>query len=142
MDREKIIKGLEFIVTQPTGCSCAGCPMREECDLEAEKGAEKILLPCEECVKNALALLKEQETDIGNLNETVKNLLNAYTEIKAIYGDSVRVVGELVRCRDCKHWLSPGIGYKNADLGWCMGRGHGLQKSDFFCADGERKEGR
>ena len=48
-------------------------------------------------------------------------------------------VGELVRCKDCKHWISPGIGYKNADLGQCMGRGHGLQKSDWFCADGERK---
>lgn len=46
---------------------------------------------------------------------------------------------KLVRCKDCKHWMSPGIGYKNADLGQCMGRGHELQKSDWFCADGERK---
>ena len=46
---------------------------------------------------------------------------------------------ELIRCKDCKHWISPGIGYKNADLGWCIRRGHGLQKSDWFCADGEAK---
>ena len=46
---------------------------------------------------------------------------------------------ELVRCKGCKHWMPPSIGYKNADLGTCYGMGHGPQKSDWFCADGERK---
>lgn len=46
---------------------------------------------------------------------------------------------ELIRCKDCKHWMSPGIGYKNADLGQCLGRGHGLKKADWYCADGERR---
>ena len=55
------------------------------------------------------------------------------------FRDTFKNLTVVVRCRDCKHWLSPGIGYKNADLGRCMGRGHGLQKSEFFCADGERR---
>ena len=46
---------------------------------------------------------------------------------------------KLVRCRDCKHWMPPGTGYENAVLGQCLGRDHGLKKSDWFCADGERR---
>ena len=45
---------------------------------------------------------------------------------------------ELIRCRDCKHWMPPGTGYENAVLGQCLGRDHGLKKSDWFCADGEK----
>lgn len=46
---------------------------------------------------------------------------------------------ELVRCKDCKHWMPPGTGYENAVLGECLGRGHGLKKSDWFCADGVKQ---
>lgn len=44
---------------------------------------------------------------------------------------------ELVRCKDCKHG-DPVCGGKlyTCDLLW-----DGLQKPDFFCGDGQRKDG-
>lgn len=46
---------------------------------------------------------------------------------------------EIIRCKDCKRWTSPSFGYKNAQVGDC--RILGATHADWFCADGERKEG-
>ena len=83
--------------------------------------------------KAVLALLKDQEADIKNLNETIANLLQRITEMKMIYGDC-EYVGELVRCKDC-------------DNKECCGRAGDVvcgidgtpHRPDWFCADGERK---
>ena len=67
--------------------------------------------------KAALELLKEQQGKILMMN--------------MVYGSDCKVVGELVRCKDCKH-------YKDGKCFYTMRR-HGL-KDDWFCADGERKD--
>ena len=115
MDREKVIEGLKKVWDAFNS-------------MEHELYADYVF--------DALAMLKEQETDIGNLNETVKNLLNKYTEIKAIYGDSVRVVGELVRCKDCKYWTKAlggqCIRLTVNEIAHCT-------SPNWFCADGRRE---
>ena len=49
---------------------------------------------------------------------------------------------EIVRCKDCKHGQ-----YEEWDNGECVDKtvccdGYGIHKPDWFCADGERQEGR
>lgn len=44
------------------------------------------------------------------------------------------IVGEVIRCRDCKYWEYDAI-FRD---GWCRGKHQG--NPDWFCADGERKE--
>lgn len=122
-DIEKVVTGLEKCIADEY---CDDCPYTDDCfEIDEKPYGEQLM-------RDALELLKEQETDIGNLNETVKNLLNAYTEIKAIYMDSVRVVGELVRCKDCKHWKE-GVCFYSVIPSPCPNK-------DWFCADGERRE--
>ena len=58
--------------------------------------------------------------------------------VKMRYGMEIGYGQELVRCRDCKH--------RDPEDGKCDS-GHGIQwqlsrPDDWFCADGERKEGR
>ena len=45
--------------------------------------------------------------------------------------------GELVRCKDCK-WYHQAF----ANEGRCVNHDNVFHKPDWFCADGERKEGR
>lgn len=63
--------------------------------------------------KEALNLLKEQEIQI--------------TTMRMIYGSDAKVVGELVRCKDCGDCREDG---------YCE-RWHISVKPDFFCADGD-----
>ena len=41
--------------------------------------------------------------------------------------------GELIRCKDCKHY--------DSDTQSCLDGLDGIFQPDWFCADGERKEG-
>ena len=67
-DREKVIKGL-------TACRKTIC---EGCHYNAS-GEENVNPICfiNEMISDAIELLKEQGIEIGNLTETVKNLLIA-----------------------------------------------------------------
>ena len=47
-------------------------------------------------------------------------------------------VGELVRCKDCKWWHESETNNGFGDCG--QANGITLKSSDWFCADGERKE--
>ena len=112
LDREKVKAELDEIVEQCRGMDYIGfSTITEHC-------------------QNILALLKEQETDIKNLNETIMNLLQKITEMKMIYGDC-EYVGELVRCKDCKK--------RGSWECWQYFFGRIKIPDDWFCADGERK---
>lgn len=52
-------------------------------------------------------------------------------------GDETKaeVVGEIVRCKDCKLWHYDDL----FNEGWCVGR---MREPDYFCADGKRKDGK
>ena len=100
MDREKVIKEWEAVLSRD--------PLDAPWDL----------------IDDTLALLKEQEAKIEQLNRFV----NGFSR------DAMPVV----RCKDCKH--------RDPEDRKCDS-GHGIQwqlprQDDWFCADGERKEGR
>ena len=48
--------------------------------------------------------------------------------------------GELVRCRDCKHFYI-NVDFNDAIYNECKLNHAEGQDDDFYCADGERKEG-
>lgn len=45
--------------------------------------------------------------------------------------------GELIRCKDCKHYSLPQIGYERGEC--LIKAGYFPVKPDWFCADGERR---
>ena len=47
------------------------------------------------------------------------------------------IKGELVRCGECKHWDKKGM----TRFGVCRLWHDGYLKADFYCGDGERKDG-
>ena len=62
-----------------------------------------------------------------------------YIVLETGYPGAVKqeVVGELVRCKDCKHNRKDDI-FRTR---WCQKPGHGKEvKDEFFCANGERKD--
>ena len=103
-DIGKILKALEICDDESF---CSGCPYYEE-------GSD-----CK-CFTDARELITAQRDKIALLTAAI--------------GDHGTVVGELVRCRDCKHYYK---GHCQADdtIYWC-------REPDWFCADGERQEGR
>ena len=120
-DREKVIKGLSICNCLTDICYEHDCPyyngMKEICGEIEDVGYSS-----DDCMKklhnDALAMLKEQET--ANLYKCP----NCGTWVSA---------ENVVRCKDCKN-------YKDGKCFYTMRR-HGLE-DDWFCADGERKEGR
>jgi hypothetical protein len=103
---------------------------------------DEIMPNCALLVRDALELLKEQKETIDNLNETVRNLLQHIEDI----GQYMTPIGlvedvkafvesrpQIVRCKDCKHW--------EQSNGHCPFNSI-FTNDDWFCADGERKEGR
>ena len=71
-------------------------------------------------IDDTLALLKEQESIIKTLKSDLQETL-----------DIVANRGNVVRCKDCKHWEQLN--------GHCPFNSI-FTNADWFCADGERKE--
>ena len=57
-------------------------------------------------------------------------------EVIAILLGAVRIV----RCKNCIHYEMFNEGEGDAGCGWCM-KNNFCSADDFFCADGERREG-
>jgi len=113
MDREKVIRGLEI-------CSdCGFCETIKKYDLRCPyrnndgKGCDRSQL-----LIDALALLKEQKSDIEKLN----GFINGFSKDAIVP----------VRCKDCKYY-----DYHNGCMSW-----HDVnsKNDNWYCADGERKE--
>ena len=47
--------------------------------------------------------------------------------LEICYDTQYKIIGEIIRCKDCKHWR-----------GHCLRGNDG--KPDWYCADGERKD--
>jgi len=92
-------------------------------------------------------LMKEQEhkdkmfhaleEDWKRLKELLKEQNKQIAMMKMIYGDQGNIVGELVRCKDCKHWDKECTEECDNIDSICFHNGR--CKPDWFCADGERK---
>ena len=81
---------------------------------------DELMPGCAELVRDALALLKEQKSDIEKLN----GFINGFSKNAIVP----------VRCKDCKYY-----DYHNGCMSW-----HDVnsKNDNWYCADGERKEGR
>ncbi len=71
---------------------------------------------------NAMNLLKEQGENIATM--------------RMVYGSDVNVVGEIVRCKDCKYWNNEVEQAKTTV--WLPCREMSTFKN-WYCADGERR---
>ena len=136
-DKEKVLKGLECC-SDRIGKRCRSvCPYHERNYCESELAAD------------ALELLKEQEAAYQGAKELLRqktvlfeDAIRRLKEYEMIYGGDVKVVGEIVRCKDCKYaHLTHDGDCKYCDKitdddGIPIERYH---PGDWFCADGERK---
>ena len=106
MDREKVIKGLENTEIMLKQAVDRGGEM-------AVMGAFK----CYNHVSDALALLKEQKSDVEKLN----GFINGFSKDAIVP----------VRCKDCKYY-----DYHNGCMSW-----HDVnsKNDNWYCADGERR---
>lgn len=93
----------------------------EMCYTYSNIDGENTIVP-QELVLKIVAMLKKQGEQLAMM--------------RMIYGTDAKVVGEIVRCKDCK-WYS--------EKGFCKhpnGGAGNIRPADWFCADGKRKEGR
>ena len=116
--REKVIKGLK-------SCSEVDCT---ECQYGKEGHGHSDCI--ERLCADTLALVKEREQAMKEKDGTISNLIAQIKEISQCYE-------RVVRCKDCKHY----DGDENSSLGTCLENGV-CSTQEWFCADGERKEGR
>lgn len=49
-----------------------------------------------------------------------------------------KIVGKLIRCKDCKHWEKTWTNDWAKDYHYCL-MVDGVRKVDFYCADAERR---
>lgn len=115
IDREKVIKGLE----------------EAEIMLEqaADRGGEMAVMRAFKCynhVFDALVLLKKQEKQIKNRDESLEKALEEIKWLRGMMKDQETII----RCKDCK---------KRNQHHECE---YGYHSDDWFCADGKRNEGR
>jgi len=78
-------------------------------------------------VYETIELLKEQKNEISRIS-------NEYLKLVKVASKQPQIV----RCKDCKHAVA-----QDCEQVWCSFVDDGLShEPDWFCADGERKEGR
>jgi len=128
-DREKVIKGLECLSSAEV-CNGSDCPYYDfDC-------TQKI-------AQDALELLKEQEWQIKNRDESIEK---AQEEIKWLRGMLKEQVQEqIVHCKDCKYGLYTGTEYycdKHSGHENRFGEDQYYKEwhnGNWNCADGERR---
>ena len=130
-DRKKVIKGLEYCITH---YNCRDnrkpdCPYLDLCEPIKDATGNTLM-------RDALVLLKEQEQAMKEKDGTISNLIVQIKEISQCYE-------RVVRCKDCKHGKQLFQDYVLCQISeenesGCLAS----HKPDWFCADGERKEGR
>ncbi len=98
--------------------------------------------PCQHrmAVNRALKDLEKTNKELEKVRAYNEVLLAVAEEQRMIYGDQGRIIGELVRCKDCKHGQ-----YEEWDNGEFVDKTvycdeYGIQKPEWFCADGRRKD--
>ena len=120
-DREKVIKGLSCIKGDLVFCvDCAYSDGNGDCTFSCKA--------C--CADDAIALLKEQEARIEQLNRFV----NGFS----------REAVPVVRCKDCINCVKEPNGELYCDILAVGYEPLGSKKvnGDWFCADGKRKKDR
>ena len=124
MDREKVIYDIERCI----------CHVPDACRDCSHYGHGEVIGCMEELLKDALKLLKEQEKELLEFIGAVAKLTAENEMLKMIYGNPGEIVGELVRCKDCKYYDSFSQECRNGI--------DGIMTPNFYCGNAERKEGR
>ena len=116
MDRETVIKGLEWILEDDR--FGFGVNWYVDCvpQCEEEQAGYNIT--------RAIELLKEQQKQIEQMN-----FIYGF-----VYGGQVKEIKELVRCKDCKQ---SGIDSTSYPHYWCSAHAE-YHDGAWFCADGEK----
>lgn len=139
-DMEKVIKALACCVFPVSkgfpyqshiadkGCEAVECPYRDDCD--------QMLL-------DALELLKEQEWQIKNRDESIEKALEEIKWLRGMLKEQVQE--QIVHCKDCKYGLYTGTEYhcdKHSGHEKRLGEDQYYKEwhnGNWFCADGERR---
>ena len=117
IDSEKVIKDLDECLRS----SCRGFRPRLSCPYNDDEW---------DIMRDAFAMLKEQEQAMKEKDGTISNLIAQIKEISQCYE-------RVVRCKDCDNRECDG----RAGTIVCGITGESHDRL-WFCADGERKEGR
>lgn len=95
--------------------------------------------PYEICKGREFRSIKEPEYCMGQMVEDTINLLKEQAEqiamMKMVYGSDAKVIGQIIRCKDCKHRFITG---ENVRYAVCELNHNRLMPDDWFCADWER----
>ena len=138
-DNEKVIKGLEHCIRESEHIDdnpCDGCPYF----VSDQYGCERTQME-----KDALALLKEECHNCklecllqkyDQLKEKYDKLLKEQKTQKFFVDESGKItpLPVVIRCKDCKKYNTDECEIDKLEYSPAYG--------DWFCADGERKEGR
>ena len=127
VDIEKVIRDTE---------RCINDGLCYECELDKYFFCRKQLL------KQALEAMEVQQNALRKAAEYQSELQAQIIFMKSVYGDPGEVVGEIVRCKDCKyaHMTYDGD-CKYCDM-FTDDDGNPIERyrsGDWFCADGERR---
>lgn len=132
-DREKVIKALQSCSVQ-NDVGCQQCPYFESRKAYGHEWCTT------EMAQDALELLKEQEAAYQGAEELLRqkteffeDAIRRLKEYEMIYGGDVKVVGEIVRCKDCCFNAS------TPHNPFCSQFNVPTNNPDFYCAYGERK---
>lgn len=102
----------------------------------AERTGEMLVYVGLKTAKDALAQLKEQEDSIRILISDLEDLQKEHDKLLDKKIPLITNGQEVVRCKDCKHWS------EEFDRNCLKRSGWFRTTPDWFCADGEHKEGR
>ena len=130
MDKETLFNGLECCVAKNIHHDIDAC---DRCKYDGLKNGPG----CDMLPADALAMLKEQEDCIRILSDDLDDLRKEHNRLVDKKIPLITQGLEVTRCKDCK-WFGIEYGYT---FGWCNKNHIYSIKPDWFCADGERKEG-
>ena len=124
IDSEKVIKDLDECLRS----SCRGFRPRLSCPYNDDEW---------DIMRDAFAMLKEQEQAMKEKDGTISNLIMQIKGISQCYE-------RIVRCKDCKNWIPGYITDQDDFIPPKCGKyqqmvGH---SNDDFCSFAEKKEGR
>ena len=122
-DFEKVIKGIEHC-----RLGSAGCTM--DCPYDMPENCTNILMT------DALVLLKEQDRLLCKQQKDIDKLQADYAMLRHKFLEKTQIV----RCKDCKYWVGNWLEGGNMINTKCTLSHRYPQPSDWFCADGERKD--
>lgn len=93
---------------------------------------------CPQCGADMRKEDEKMEIDMRTEIEYIERRRLTMVDEEGIKYWTCEEVGELIRCKDCKHYVKSDVEHPDCDF--CKRLICGTIDFDFFCADGERRE--